>query len=163
MSTPIPRALIVSPAVNLEVRSADVRLSMATGAEHIGSVPSRTKTISAGFSFHTACVSNSRNPDGSLLNLDLRRLGRNSFRRSPVERYSPRDANVLAAVDRLWITKLRSITPPDYDREDLIRVGLVQVNEGGIPSASRGVVGARNFSAHSGILTYVVLGFTRRD
>ena len=50
---------------------------------------------------------------------------------TPISAYGSRHANAPAAVRHLGIAKLRTITAPDQRREELIRVGSVQVDEGG--------------------------------
>src|SRR5215471_5422778 len=79
---------------------------------------------------------------------DLRRIRYNGFRRSAVERYSPGNTNVFPIVGCFRVSKFRSIATPDDDRENLVRIGLVEINECRGSTASAGVVCARYLPAY---------------
>lgn len=64
-----------------------------------------------------------------VLNFDLRRFVGDCFWAPSVHGDGAGYADCLAAVDLLGGTELRTITPPDQHRENLIGIGLVKVDE----------------------------------
>src|SRR5580700_5519052 len=76
------------------------------------------------------------------LNIDLARCIRDDFRGSSVVGDHSRDAEMLAPIQLFGIAKFWAITPPYQDRENLVRIRPVKIDECRISTAPRCVVGA---------------------
>jgi len=65
-----------------------------------------------------------------LLDVDLLRIVRDNLRQSIIGSDLPGDANLLVLVIFLRSLELASIASPNHDREDLIRVCFIEIEEG---------------------------------
>jgi hypothetical protein len=96
-------------------------------------------------------------------NLDLRGIIRDDFRDAFVVAYLSGDADTIAAVRLLGIAELRTITAPNEHGEDLVRVGLIQIDEGRISATPCRVMRAHHLAADRCLLPDVLPGLSRRD
>jgi hypothetical protein len=70
------------------------------------------------------------------------------FRRDLEDLYRPGHTHFLAGVLLLRVLKIRQIVSKDHDLERLVRIGLVEIDEGGLPLATDRVVNTRNTPAY---------------
>src|SRR6266571_4522048 len=76
---------------------------------------------------------------------------------------APCDAEPLAPILHLRLTKFRAVTAPDYRCEDVVRIGGVQVEEGGCPIEPRRKSRTRHYAAHRGRFLHMIWGLLRRE
>lgn len=98
-----------------------------------------------------------------LLFLDLGWSLSHDFRNSSLVADPSRDADLMAAITGLGISKLRTITSPDNHREDLVGISSVEIQKGGLAATALCKASADHFATNSLLLTDMVLCFSRSD
>src|SRR5262249_30381185 len=87
----------------------------------------------------------------------------NGLRRTSEKCDFPRDTDVLSSICALWITKLRAITAPDHNRENLPWIRFIEIDKGGITATAISIMGADHLTTNCGRSPNVVLRFPCRD
>src|SRR5579872_5291781 len=95
----------------------------------------------------------------TLVGRDLGSLLGNDFRNPSVVSNPSRNADTMAAIRGLWISKFRTVTSPDNHREDLIGICSVKIQKGRLAATIVSEPRAHNFAANSLLFADVALCF----
>src|SRR5271167_3769911 len=95
----------------------------------------------------------------TLRQLNRRRVVSNDLRYIREDCYRPRHAHLLAEILSFGIPEIGEVASPDQDREYLVGIGLVEVDERGLALAARCLVNTRNAPAHRRLLPDVGVRF----
>lgn len=95
--------------------------------------------------------------------LDLARICRDNLRLASIFLQVSRNADPLAHVFGFGRAEFRAVITPNENGENLIRVGLIQIQERGLPATPLRKSGARDCSANGSTFAYVLLRFRRRQ
>ena len=87
----------------------------------------------------------------------------NNFRLAAIDRDGAGDADALVEVALLGVADLAAVEAPDDGRERLVRIGLAEIDEGGLAARLERQMHARYLPADLRRLPNVRLGLLRRD
>ena len=97
------------------------------------------------------------------LYLDLIRIAGHDLRDFQVARDFAGHAHVFIAIQVFGPAEFRTVTPPDDQRKDLIRILFVKVDKCRLAFAARDEMNAHHSPAHGRLFSYVVFRFSRGD
>jgi hypothetical protein len=97
------------------------------------------------------------------LHLDLIRIAGHDLRDFQVARDFAGHAQVFIAIQVFRPAEFRTVTPPDDQRKDLIRILFVKVDKRRLAFAARDEMDAHHSPAHGDLFSYVIFRFSRGD
>jgi hypothetical protein len=97
------------------------------------------------------------------LHLDLIRIAGHDLRDFQVARDFAGHAQVFIAIQVFRPAEFRTVTPPDDQRKDLIRILFVKVDKCRLAFAARDEMNAHHSPAHGRLFSYVIFRFSRGD